>query len=112
MERRRFCSVRKLVSGLLGLLPLMAGVGYSQTTSITTSGLNTHVAVGSIDPAGRQNYDITGGTRPSNGANLFHSFGDFSIGTNNVARFLNDSGLATNNILSRVTGGECIEHLR
>jgi filamentous hemagglutinin family protein len=63
------------------------------------------VKPGSIDPAGRQNYDITGGSRPNDGPNLFHSFGDFSVGTNNVARFLNDSGRSTTNILSRVTGG-------
>jgi filamentous hemagglutinin family protein len=37
--------------------------------------------------------------------NLFHSFGDFNVPTNNIANFLNDSGLATSNILGRVTGG-------
>jgi filamentous hemagglutinin family protein len=94
------------VLALFALFPFLSATGSEgQTTSITSSGLNTNVTTGSIDPAGRQNYDITGGTRPGNGANLFHSFGDFSIGTNNVARFLNDSGLATTNILSRVTGG-------
>jgi filamentous hemagglutinin family protein len=50
-------------------------------------------------------YDITGGTRPGNGTNLFHSFGEFGVPTNHVANFLNDSGLATSNILGRVTGG-------
>lgn len=50
-------------------------------------------------------YDITGGTRPGNGPNLFHSFGDFNVPNNNIANFLNDSGLATSNILGRVTGG-------
>ena len=39
------------------------------------------------------------------GANLFHSFGDFGVPANNIANFLNDSGLPTSNILSRVTGG-------
>jgi filamentous hemagglutinin family protein len=37
--------------------------------------------------------------------NLFHSFGDFNVPNNNVANFLNNSGLATSNILGRVTGG-------
>ncbi|MGC3973447.1 MAG: filamentous hemagglutinin N-terminal domain-containing protein [Nitrospira sp.] len=92
-----------VMSGMVALL--CVSVSQGQTTSITSSGLNTQVAVGGIDQAGRQNYNITGGIRPGNGTNLFHSFGDFSVGTNNVARFLNDSGLATNNILSRVTGG-------
>ena len=40
-----------------------------------------------------------------NGTNLFHSFGDFNVPNNNIANFLNDSGLATSNILGRVTGG-------
>jgi filamentous hemagglutinin family protein len=48
-------------------------------------------------------YDITGGTRA--GTNLFHSFGNFNVPTNNIANFLNDSGLATSNILGRITGG-------
>ena len=47
---------------------------------------------------------ITGGTRSSNAANLFHSFIDFNIGLGDTATFLNDSGLATSNILARVTG--------
>ena len=54
---------------------------------------------------GKTQYDITGGIRPGNGTNLFHSFGQFGVPTNNIANFLNDSGLATSNILGRVTGG-------
>ena len=50
-------------------------------------------------------YDITGGTRPGNGPNLFHSFGHLKVPSNNIANFLNDSGLPTSNILGRVTGG-------
>jgi len=48
---------------------------------------------------------ITGGARPGNGTNLFHSFGQFNVGTGDIANFVNDTGLKTNNILSRVTGG-------
>jgi filamentous hemagglutinin family protein len=75
-----------------------------QTSPITSSGLNTHVSAPSI-LGGKVQYDITGGTRPGNGPNLFHSFGDFGVPNNNIANFLNDTGLATSNILSRVTGG-------
>jgi len=50
-------------------------------------------------------YDITGGTRPGNGTNLFHSFGEFGVPTNNIANFLNETALPTTNILGRVTGG-------
>jgi filamentous hemagglutinin family protein len=46
---------------------------------------------------------IDGGTRPQNGANLFHSFSTFSIDVGRGAYFLNPPGVK--NILSRVTGG-------
>lgn len=48
-------------------------------------------------------FQITGGTRA--GSNLFHSFENFNVPNNNIANFLNDSGIATSNILGRVTGG-------
>src|SRR6187551_2553358 len=72
---------------------------------ITSSGLNTQVSLPSTLPSGKVQYDITGGTRPGGGTNLFHSFGDFNVPNNNIANFLNNSGLATSNILGRVTGG-------
>ncbi|HEU4388380.1 MAG TPA: filamentous hemagglutinin N-terminal domain-containing protein, partial [Blastocatellia bacterium] len=68
---------------------------------VTSSGLGTVVT-----PQAGGVFEITGGTRPSNGPNLFHSFGDFSPGTGQSANFLNGSpNLTTTNILSRVTGG-------
>src|SRR5215472_10693382 len=72
---------------------------------ITSSGLNTQVTLSATPPAGKTQFDITGGTRPGGGPNLFHSFGQFNVPNNNIANFLNDSGLATSNILGRVTGG-------
>ena len=72
---------------------------------ITPSGLNTQVSQPVTLPTGQTQYNITGGTRPGSGTNLFHSFGDFNVPNNNIANFLNDSGLATSNILGRVTGG-------
>src|ERR1044071_3790181 len=54
-------------------------------------------------------YNITGGTRPGGGTNLFHSFGNFSVGTGDIANFQNTlvSGSLpmTAKILARVTGG-------
>ncbi|MBI5830086.1 MAG: filamentous hemagglutinin N-terminal domain-containing protein [Chloroflexi bacterium] len=68
--------------------------------------MNTQVAVSAAPPPGiTTQYDITGGTRPGGGANLFHSFGDFGVPANNLANFLNDTAAATTNILARVTGG-------
>lgn len=79
-------------------------VGMAQPAApITPSGLNTQINHSAVPPAGTIQYDITGGTR--SGTNLFHSFGEFNVPNNNIANFLNDTGLATNNILGRVTGG-------
>ncbi len=82
---------------------------------ITPSGLNTHVDLASNPPVGKIQYDITGGTRPGGGPNLFHSIGEFGVPLNNIANFLNGvsfdlngnqltAGLPTSNILARVTG--------
>jgi filamentous hemagglutinin family protein len=88
------------------LILLFASLTSAQTTPpITSSGLNTQVSAPSTLPSGKVQYDITAGTRPGGGGNLFHSFGDFNVPNNNIANFLNESGLATSNILGRVTGG-------
>jgi filamentous hemagglutinin family protein len=83
---------------------------------ITPSGLNTQVNIASNPPVGKVQYDITGGTRPGGGPNIFHSFGNFNVPNSNIANFLNSgsvdlagntlaAGLPTTNILGRVTGG-------
>jgi len=48
-------------------------------------------------------FDIQGGMRSQDGANLFHSFQDFGLNANQVANFLADPQIQ--NILGRVTGG-------
>ena len=50
--------------------------------------------------------EITGGTRPNNGTNLFHSFDFFTLGTSDIAHFMNNMQLQTTNIIARVIGGE------
>jgi filamentous hemagglutinin family protein len=72
---------------------------------ITSSGLNTAVSAPIALPSGQTQLNITGGTRPSGGTNLFHSFGNFNVPNNNIASFLNNSGLPTSNILGRINGG-------
>src|SRR5262245_55629111 len=101
---------KSLISGLMLSAVLCSAMSYSVTLAqvtppITPSGLNTHIGAPTTLPGGETVYDITGGTRPGNGPNLFHSFGDFNVPSNNIANFLNDSGLTTSNILGRVTGG-------
>ena len=94
-----------IILTVVGLLGIWSSLSLAQVPPITSSGLNTQVSGPTTLPNGRTNYDITGGTRPGGGANLFHSFGNFNVPNNNIANFLNDSGLATSNILGRVTGG-------
>ncbi|MGQ0557086.1 MAG: two-partner secretion domain-containing protein [Nitrospiraceae bacterium] len=85
---------------IVTFIPISPSVSAAQgTTDITSSGLNTQ-----INQAGNS-YTITGGTRPGDGPNLFHSFGNFSVGGGDLANFLNNTGLLTSNILARVTGG-------
>ena len=86
------------------------------TSPITSSGLNTQVSAPVPLAGGHIQYDITGGTRPGGGLNLYHSFGNFNVPTNNIANFLNSgsvdgngtllsSNLPTSNILGRINGG-------
>ncbi len=94
----------------LNAAPPFMSVACAQGAPITSSGLNTVVTTnGNI-------HTITGGTRPGNGPNLFHSFGEFNVPNNNIANFLNAgsvdlagnqlaAGLPTSNILGRVTAG-------
>jgi filamentous hemagglutinin family protein len=94
-------------SGFSLVLLFASLTALAQTTPpITSSGLNTRVSPPSTLPSGKVQHDITGGTRPGGGANLFHSFGEFGVPNNNIANFLNDTpSLTTSNILGRVTGG-------
>jgi len=98
----------RVVPDLVLVLSLLLAIPCSFTLAqppITPSGLNTQVNLAPTPPPGKIQYDITGGTRLGGGPNLFHSFGDFNVPNNDIANFLNDSGLATSNILGRVTGG-------
>jgi filamentous hemagglutinin family protein len=76
------------ISFLLGVSPTKA-----QITSDGTVGTE-------VNQSGHL-WEIKGGTRA--GDNLFHSFGEFSLPTNNTAFFNNSPHVA--NIISRVTGG-------
>lgn len=102
------------------LLYGLSSVEQAQSAApISPSGLNTQVTQPPVVlPDGHIQYNITGGTRPGGGTNLFHSFGDFNVPTNNIANFLNSgsidpsnpnvilpSGLPTANILGRINGG-------
>ena len=92
---------RRYVAAIAGA-GLLCGAGLLATSAshadVTPGGLGTQVNHVGND------FDITGGARPNNGTNLFHSFGDFSLAAPESANFLSN-GFATTNIISRVTGG-------
>src|SRR4029453_10294202 len=96
---------RRVFGGSLVLLFTCLTSLVQAASPITGSGLNTQVSPPVTLPSGQTQQNITGGTRPGGGTNLFHGFGNFNVPNNNIANFLNDSGLATSNILGRVTGG-------
>ena len=106
-QRMHTWNLSLLVLGLS--LPCLFSLSLAQAPPITSSGLNTQVS-GPIAVGGHTQYDITGGTRPNGGLNLFHSFGDFGVPTNSIANFQNTpvNGVlpTTSNILARVTGGD------
>ena len=83
---------------LLGGMLLPTTVSAQSVTSDGT--LSTKVT----NPDNR-NFTITNGKQPNNGANLFHSFSQFSIPTGGSATFdlINTPNIST--IFSRVTGG-------
>ena len=102
-------------------LPIVGQVhAEAPITPSTPSGLHTQISdpvITGSGPTQTTQYNISGGTRPGgvNGTNLFHSFGDFNVPTNNIANFLNgvsfdvngtplQAGLPTSNILGTVTG--------
>ena len=96
--------VWSVISGAMVVSVLKASLVLAQLTPAITpttgpGGLGT-----TVTQAGTT-YQITGGTRPGSGPNLFHSFGEFGVPTNHLANFLNETALPTSNILGRVTGG-------
>lgn len=105
-HREHLRLVRHLTFGFSLFFAIPCVLSQAQVgTPITSSGLNTTVSAPITLPSGQTQFNVTGGTRPGSGANLFHSFGDFNVPTNNIANFLNNSGLPTSNILGRVTAG-------
>ena len=93
-----------VISGAIVVSLLKTSLVLAQLTPAITPTTGPGSLGTTVTQAGNT-YQITGGTRPSNGPNLFHSFGEFGVPTNHLANFLNETALPTSNILGRVTGG-------
>jgi filamentous hemagglutinin family protein len=86
---------------LTGYLLLVVSLAISNAqvpSAITPDG-----TLGTIVTHDGRVFGITGGTRPDQGPNLFHSFGQFDVGTGDTAHFVAQPGV--DNIIGRVTGG-------
>ncbi|MCZ6875198.1 MAG: filamentous hemagglutinin N-terminal domain-containing protein, partial [bacterium] len=97
LSGRHFSAIAIMAAGVLCVASLQLPMAHAQVTSDGTLGTAVNLDV--------DIFEITGGTRPGAGPNLLHSFGSFSVGSGEAADFINDTGLPTTNILSRVTGG-------
>ena len=94
------------VASLVLLLIALPTVGLAQIVTNITPTQTAPLDLGrEVDQVGSTT-EITGGTRPGNGTNLFHSFDLFTLGTSDIAHFMNDMQLPTSNVLARVIGGE------
>src|SRR5512146_535957 len=91
---------------IVTLIPTTLPVANAQVvTNITSTTGAGNLGTTVTHPAGTHLYNITDGTRPGGGPNLFHSFGSFAVGPGDIANFLNNTGIPTLNIFGRVTGG-------
>ncbi len=92
-------SVGLVLSFHTSISPVRAATDITSTTGV--GNLDTHI----LPPPSGNLYGITGG-KPV-GTNLFHSFGQFSVGTGDIAQFQTGTPLpntSVHNILGRVTG--------
>ncbi len=85
---------------LISLLGTAANTTPVRAQNITPS---THNGTGTVINNHGQQFDITGGQRGGNGANLFHSFQQFNLDAGQTANFVSAPNIQ--NILGRVTGG-------
>lgn len=83
---------------LIGLAWVVRIPAFSQPVVPALDGTGTIVI-----PNGNQ-FQIVGGSRSTDGTNLFHSFQQFGLSSGEIANFFSDPGIS--NILSRVVGGD------
>ena len=99
-------SMRSRKRGYLALASVLVSLLLGGLCSTTHAQVSTKITVDgtlgtTVTRSGTTTFNIDGGT--IKGTNLFQSFGQFSVGTNDIASFNGPPGIQ--NILSRVTGG-------
>ncbi|MBD3885452.1 filamentous hemagglutinin N-terminal domain-containing protein [Phormidium tenue FACHB-886] len=95
----------QFVKTCLGLGGLIAAIGLTAKPMQAQLNLTPDSTAGSrVESINATTDRIIGGTRPQNGANLFHSFSEFNVPEGRAAVFAAPDGVQ--NILSRVTGSD------
>ena len=90
---------KKILLGFAFFFPFITSSPALTQTQINADG----TLPSNVNNLGGGLYSITGGARPNNAINLFHSLGKFSVGTGDTVRFVHDAGIQ--NIITRITGG-------
>lgn len=102
-SKRSYCyrpwAIATVVASTLTSIGSGVGAGPAMAQSITISG-DTDTQVTQVG----DRYTIDGNTLSGDGANLFHSFQEFGLTTNEIAEFIADP--TVQNILGRVVGGQ------
>jgi filamentous hemagglutinin family protein len=88
------------ITSSLGVLTLWLQVTSSALAQPITPAVD---GTGTVVTSNGDRFNISGGSRSGDGANLFHSFQQFGLSNGQIANFL--SNPSTRNILGRVTGG-------
>jgi filamentous hemagglutinin family protein len=98
-------------AAVVGLVLLAMGVFHGKATNASAQATNIVPTPGGVGTGGLgtvatqagNTTNITGGLRPGNGPNVFHSFNQFSVGQGHTAAFINPGGASR--VLARVIGG-------
>ncbi|MGD1716517.1 filamentous hemagglutinin N-terminal domain-containing protein, partial [Dapis sp. BLCC M172] len=99
-------------NGRVGIIPwpifsAQTALAQPSTQPIVPEPNSTNTVVTPVTPSNNSSqtrFDITGGKRSEDNANLFHSFTRFNLEKNQIVNFISNPNIK--NILTRVTGGD------
>ncbi len=99
-------------NGRVGIIPWQIFSAQSALAQVSTQPIvpepnSTNTVVTPVSPSNNSSqtrFDITGGKRSEDNANLFHSFNRFNLTENQIVNFISNPNIK--NILTRVTGGD------
>ncbi|MGD1808826.1 CHAT domain-containing protein [Dapis sp. BLCC M126] len=99
-------------NGRVGIIPwpifsAQTALAQPSTQPIAPEPNSTNTVVTPVKPSNNSSqtrFDIKGGKRSEDNANLFHSFSRFNLGENQIVNFISNPNIK--NILTRVTGGD------